>query len=146
MYCNFPVLQPLTCGRQSRCLAWIYKLPQWRPDIESSTFPSSCRIFAEKTFKLKMKKDRSLYNNSPWVRFSGTLFRKQIGRNRSKSEQIGVLRKSEQIGRKRGNWNKIGVTPSADSEVGAPRFTNSGTSKPMVWGTRGWHPGFPWFS
>ena len=27
MCCIFPVLKPLTCGRQSRCPGWIYKLP-----------------------------------------------------------------------------------------------------------------------
>ena len=27
MYCIFPVLKPLACGRQPRCLGWTYKLP-----------------------------------------------------------------------------------------------------------------------
>ena len=27
MYCIFSVLKPLTCGRQSRCQGWTYKLP-----------------------------------------------------------------------------------------------------------------------
>ena len=57
------------------------------------------------------------------------LFWKQIGRKRSKSEQIGTNRgipenkerKSEQIGRKRGNRNKseqIGVTPFCRPQIG----------------------------
>ena len=27
MCCIFPILKPLTCGRQSGCLGWIYRLP-----------------------------------------------------------------------------------------------------------------------
>ena len=56
------------------------------------------------------------------------LFWKQIGTNRKKTEQIGTNRgipenkerKSEQIGRKRGNRNKSGWPPSADPKPGAP--------------------------
>ena len=54
------------------------------------------------------------------------LFRKQIGRKRSKSEQIGVFPKTRNANRnksekKRGNWNKskqVGVTPFCRPQIG----------------------------
>ena len=54
--------------------------------------------------------------------------------NRKKSEQIGTNRgipenkerKSEHVGRKRGNRNKSGWPPSADPRLGAPNFLQFG--------------------
>ena len=50
MYCIFPVLKPLACGRQSQCLGWTYKLPGGQK-FSIKTFASFCRISTEKTFK-----------------------------------------------------------------------------------------------
>ena len=62
----FPVLKPLACGRQSRCLGWTYIncLAAWRSVLN---FPSFCRISTEKTFKSNKKGRRFI--NSPGVRF-----------------------------------------------------------------------------
>ena len=60
----FPVLKPLTCGRQSRCLGWTYKLPAGQK-FSFKLSPSFWR-------PLNLI-DRPQFINSPGVRFITTL-------------------------------------------------------------------------
>ena len=72
MYSIFPVLKPFACGRQSRCLGWIYKLPSGLKLVLN--FPSFCRNSTEKAFNfiknaVIYKLPRGAINKPPCVPF-----------------------------------------------------------------------------
>ena len=65
MYCIFPVLKPLACGRQSRCLGWTYKL---RGGKKISSRLSLLSVGFPQRRPLNLIK-RPRFINSPGVRF-----------------------------------------------------------------------------
>ena len=52
MYCIFPVLKPLACGRQSRCLDWTYRQPGGQKFSFKLSALSLCRISQRTTLDL----------------------------------------------------------------------------------------------
>ena len=69
MYCIFSILKPLTCGRQSRCPGWAYKLPGGQKFSFKLSRPSVG--LPQRTPSNLIKRPRFI--NSPGVRFIKTI-------------------------------------------------------------------------
>ena len=122
MYCIFPVLKSLACGRQSRCLGWTYKLPGGEEfSIELSPlsvgFPQRRPLNLIKRPTPIYKLPRGAIYKPPCVQLINSPFFAihQVFAllSQGKLEQVGTNpenkeRKSEHIGRERGNRNKSG--------------------------------------